>query len=200
MLTLDLRMRLAVLAILCSSSAALADPKLPAHYAGLFENGRTWTYELAVTDFDHVERPDGTLQAVRGKPVRSKFTCTVADVTGVVATITCDKEIDSVYSFRVDGQWVATKTGIARDEGGPVLVGARPKVTRTRTKTEFGGHLVIAVTSPAKGTWCNVEDTTKYGAGDGAITTVCFKAGAIASGKLDYHGGTPRIVEYKLVR
>ena len=192
-------MRLAVLAILSASSAARAEAKLPAHYAALFENGRTWTYELSVTGFDFVERPDGTMKAVPGKPVRSTFSCTVTEVAANVATITCDKEIDSAYSFRVDGAWVATKAGIARDEGGPALVPARPRVSRTRTKTDFGGHLVIAVTSPAKGTWCNVVDTTKYGAGDGAITTVCLDAGGVASGKLDYHGGTPRIVEYKRV-
>jgi hypothetical protein len=200
-LTFDPDMRIAALAILCASSAALADAKPPAHYAALFEKGRTWTYELAVTDFDYVERPDGTVRAVPGKPVKSRFTCTVADVAGNVATVTCDKEIDSAYSFRVDGQWVATRTGIARDEGGPVLVGVRPKVRRTRTKTDFGGYMVTAVTSPAKDTWCSVDDTTKYGAGDGAITTVCFKAGVgVASGKFDYYGGTPRIVEYKIVR
>ena len=205
---------LALAAVVAAPSIAVADPKLPAHYASLFVKGKTFTYELATTGFNYIDRPDGSMQAVPTPPEKSAFTCTVADVAtfpgGAAAKITCDREIDSDYSFRVDGVWVATKAGIARTgdidlpDALPAIdpmVAAAPKVRRVKTKTEFGGFLVISTTRPSAGTWCNVIDTTKYGAGDGGITTMCFKAGAgISRGKLDYYGGTPRIVEYKLVK
>lgn len=206
------------LAILCVSSTAVAAPRLASHYAPMFEKGHTWTYALSLTNFDYVERA-GQMKAVKMKPERSTFTCTVTNVVtfpeAVVSTIHCDQEIDSDYAFRVDGMWVATKDGVFRAGGdgdtlpdsakdiamAPPMIRATPKLSRTQKKTDYGGMFVEAVTSPAKGTWCHVEDTTKYGAGDGAITTECFAANVgITSGQLDYHGGTPRIVEYKLTK
>lgn len=173
-------------------------------WAQLFDKGHTWTYELSVTEFDYVEQKGGTYKAVPGKPTKSTFTCTVTDVVdtkdATESTITCDKTIDSNYGFRVDGAWVAAKTGISREIGQPALVPASPRVKRVKTKDDFGGFYVQAVTSPAKGTWCTVSDTTKTGAGDGGIETICFAKGAIVSGSFDYHGGTPRIVSYKLLR
>ena len=210
-------MRAAGLAILCISGTATAAPRLASHYAPMFEKGRTWTYDLSVTDFDLGETPTASMHAVKRKPRHSAFRCSVTNVVtfpeAVVATIHCDTEIDSNYAFRVDGMWVATKDGVFRAGGdedvlpasakdinlAPPLVRANPKVARAKRKTDYGGVVVEAVTSPANGTWCTMVDTTQYGAGDGAITTECFQAGVgLASGVLDYHGGTPRIVAYKL--
>jgi hypothetical protein len=205
------------LVILCVSGTAIAAPRLASHYAPMFDKGRTWTYELSVTDFDYVEKPNGSMHAVKMKPRRSSFRCSVTNVVtfpeAVVATIHCDTEIDSNYGFRADGMWVATKDGVFRAGGdedalpasakdisfAPPLIRANPKAARAKRKTDYGGVVVEAVTNPAKGTWCTTADTTQYGAGDGAITTECFQAGVgLASGVFDYHGGTPRIVEYRL--
>jgi hypothetical protein len=215
-LTLQGSMRAIALAVLCVSSTALAAPKLASHYAPLFEKGKTFTYALSVTNFDYVEKKDGTYKSLKMKPELSTFTCTVTGVIAfadaVASTIQCDREIDTAYSFRVDGTWVATKAGVWRT-GGDTLpasaaeielmpkppMRANPQVASKRTKDDYGGFYTESVTSPRKGTWCTTADTTKAGAGDGAIETVCFTAGkGVSRGLFDYYGGTPRVVEYKL--
>jgi hypothetical protein len=96
-------MRALAVAMLCVSSAAAAAPRLASHYAPLFEKGRSWTYQLALTNFDVVQRKDGTSKSVKMKPEISTFTCTVTAVLAfpeaVVSTIECDREIDSASSF-----------------------------------------------------------------------------------------------------
>ena len=98
--------------------AARAAPKLARHYAPLFEKGKTFRYRLSVASFDYMENPDGTLRAAKRKPELSTLTCTVAQVIefpqAVVASVTCDREIDSDYAFRPDGMWVASKAGVWR--------------------------------------------------------------------------------------
>ena len=211
-------MRAIALALLCVSTTATAAPKLASHYAPLFEKGKTFTYALSVTNFDYIENKTGTVKGVKMKPERSTFTCSVTAVIelpdAVVSTIHCDREIDTAYSFRVDGMWVATKAGVWRagsdtdtlpgslaDIEKPAVPPMRvsPRVSTKRTKDDYGGFYTESVTSPRKGTWCTNSDTTKSGAGDGAIETVCFAAGkGVSRGLLDYYGGTPRIVEYTL--
>ena len=211
-------MRAIALAVLCVSSTAAAAPKLASHYAPLFEKGRTFTYALSVINFDYVEKKDGTYKSVKMKPELSTFTCAVTAVVAfsdaVVSTIQCDREIDTAYSFRVDGTWVATKAGVWRaGDAADTLpaspadieklaappMRASPRVSTKRTKDDFGGFYTESVTSPRSGTWCTNSDTTKAGAGDGAIETVCFSAGkGVSRGLFDYYGGTPRIVEYTL--
>ncbi len=212
--TYGLDMRSAAFAIVLASATAGAAPKLARHYAAMFEKDHRWTYTLAHTDFDFVEQ-HGVMKAVAGKPAMSTFTCTVTNVIAfreaVVSTIHCDTEIDPDYEFRPDGMWVATAGGVYRagSDGdtlpasakdlspAPLLVRASPQVTRSTRKDGYGSVITEAVTNPAKGTWCAVTDTTKAGAGDGAITTECFRDGVgLVRGTLDYHGGTPRIVEY----
>ncbi len=219
MLTLPIGMRAIGLAILCLASTAAAAPKLPSTYAPLFDKGHAWTYQLSLVNFDYVEKPDGSYRAVKMKPELSTFTCTVTGVVtfaeAVVSTIHCDREIDSAYSFRVDGTWVATRAGVFRISGDtdtlpasaqeltldPPRIGAAPSARRKRIKDGYGGFFSESITSPKAGTWCGRSDTTRSALGDGAIEQVCFTAGVgISSGLLDYHGGTPRIVEYKVTK
>ena len=220
MLTLPPGMRVLAAVVLCVASTASAAPKLASHYAPLFEKGRTWTYDLAITNFDYVETKAGTYKSKKMKPEVSTFTCSVTAVVAfpeaVVSTIQCDREIDTAYSFRVDGTWIATKAGVWR--AGDAIdklpasaaeveliaappMRANPQVRSKRTKDDFGGYYTESVTSPRKGTWCTHSDTTKSGIGDGAIETVCFAAGkGVSRGLFDYYGGTPRIVEYTLAK
>ncbi len=203
--------------MLCMSSTAMGAPKLASHYAPLFEKGKTFRYQLSVVEFDLVERKDGSYKSVKMKPVLSTFTCTVAEVItfteAIVSSVQCDREIDPSYGFRPDGMWVATKAGAWRAGGATDTLPASaaeiemqtptmrkvPQLARKRTKDDFGGHFTETVTSPRPGTWCANSDTTMAGAGDGAIETTCFTAGAgITRGRFDYYGGTPRIIDYKL--
>lgn len=200
-------MRALVLAVVCTASTATAAPKLASHYAPLFEKGRTFVYKLSVINFDYIERKDGTYKTVKMKPELSTFTCRVTSVEEspdrVVSMVECDKnDADSSHGFRPDGMWSATKAGVWRGEVGatvPPLIRARPTVRSKRTKDSFGGSYAESVTSPRKGTWCATSDSSKTGAGDGAIDSICFTAGAgVTRGVFDYYGGIPRIVEYTL--
>ncbi len=193
---------MAALAILCVSSSAVAAPKLASHYAAMFEKGHTWSYRLSVTGFDWKERPNGTYKTIQLKPVVSTFRCTVADVVtsaeSVTSTIECTQDIDSNYGFRPDGGWVATKDGLYREGDDHPVIAAAPRSLRKKTKDDFGGFYTESITR-SSGAWCSSTDTTTAGAGDGGITTMCFRpGGGLASGRNDYHGGIPRIVEYKL--
>jgi len=210
----------AILALLCVASTAAAAPKPASHYAPLFEKGKKLVYELSLTSFDVVEGKDGKYHSKKMKPERSTFTCTVTNTATfaemTVSAVSCDREIDSDYAVRPDGLWVATKAGVWRagstgdtfptsaadiEMVAAPAMRARPIVTKKTTKDAYGGYYTESVTSPRKGTWCTTSDTTTAGVGDGAIETLCFTAGAgITRGMLDYYGGIPRVVEYKLKR
>jgi hypothetical protein len=204
-----LRLRLASLALLFAAIPARAAPRLAQLYDAMFDSGHAWTYEVAVTEFGFVEDKRGAIKLVPMKPVLSKVTCQVTDVAATTntrtSTIECDGDIDSSYGFRPDGNWIATNAGLWREalEGvdvDPPLVRSSPVAMRKRAKDSYGGYLVRTVTRD-NASWCVIDDTTHGGLGDGAITTMCFRDGVgLVRAKYDYHGGTPRIVEYKLAR
>lgn len=181
-------------------AGVFAPPKL---YAPMFDKGHRWTFDVTTT----VRLWDGTHTAVSKDT--SVLTCEVADVKNyakaVASKITCDHSLDSDYAFVPDGLWVATASGLARlpdlelpdaiNDSSPVLAAA-PRTSSKRTKDGYGGYFVARVFA-RKRQWCTSEDTTHGGAGDGAITTLCFEPGAgLAWGELDYRGGDPRDVVY----
>ncbi len=75
-------MRAIALPVLCVSTTAAAAPNLALHYAPLFEKGKTFTYALSVTNFDYIEKKNGTFKSVKMKPELSTFTCNVTAVIG----------------------------------------------------------------------------------------------------------------------
>ncbi len=212
---LALDMRLVAIVVVCAASTARAEPTIASQYAPLFELGRTWKYTLTNTPFDLKETPKHAVWVPsKTKKERSTFTCHVAKVAkfkkAIVSQIECDRDIDSDYTFRVDGMWIATNGGIARDgsidmptsepdiSGLELVIAMSPKVTKTKNKT-FYGTVITEVTNPAKGTWCTMTDTTD--GADGAISEMCFTAGVgISSAHLDYYGGDPRLLDYAVAQ
>jgi hypothetical protein len=170
---------------------SFAAPKL---YAAMFEKGHHWTFDIKT----------------KGKGA-AVMTCEVADVktyaNGVASKITCDRKLDSDYSIGPAGVWAATAKGLSsqRDEEFPdkidddlVMIAARPRASKKRTKDDEGGYSVEKVF--AKGTqWCKSFDAMHAGAGDAEITTSCFKPDVgLAWGELDIRSGPsdPRDIVY----
>ncbi len=207
-------MRTVTMLVLCAATTTRAAPSIAPQYASLFDKGRSWTYAVTTTAFDHVDPKHDNILLPEKNPPHSSVTCRVTHVvtfkTATVSRIECDKQIDDDYLVRVDGEWVATKEGLSRGVDvdlpkteaelsiGVKVIAMSPSVARKTTKT-FNGPVVTAVTNPARGTWCTTTDSR--GQGDGAIETLCFAAGVgITHGKLDYYGGWPRSVEYTVAK
>ena len=181
--------RIAVLVVL-AGTAAQAGPS--PWVSSMFEDKHVMRYAVTV---DGKTAPD--------------LTCTVTKVAvrpgGTNAKIECDRELDPDYGLRPDGVWSATRTAIRRvtdlDDAEVVddVLALPPKARTTRTRDGLGGYVVHRVWSPAADTYCRQVDTTHVEAGDGAIEEICFKKGAgLASGRLDYRGGEPRVIAYRL--
>ena len=132
-------MRCAALLVLVVAAHARADaPKLPAHVAPLFEKGRVWVYDTAITTWG----PD---DPKTGKPARKtdrdKVTCKVAEVVtraGVaVSHVTCDK---GIYKLKVAGSYAGTPAGLWRVGGDDVPADDDIKAARARARRRGRRH------------------------------------------------------------
>lgn len=201
-------MRLLVsFAVVLVSSMAAAEPALPAHYAPLFERGRTWIYDTSLKEFGEA------------KPIitRAKVTCTVGEVTkhgaAMVSHITCDR--DPSPKLELPGYWVGTAAGlwrledrdqapdadaIARIQREPPQIAGKPVVFETARKVELfdPAHdtILTGVRASAKiNGWCAYEDSANADPDGGRIVT-CYGPGiGIQSGYNDV-GGSLNKFEY----
>jgi len=210
-------MRLAILLALVLSARAGADgPTLPAHVAPLFEKGRVWVYDTAITYWGPDDPKTGKQTR---KTDREKVTCKVEAVAtragAKVSHVTCDKDI---YKLHVAGFYAGTPAGLWRvgfDEvpadddlvaalAEPPLIAAAPKTFEKVTKA--GGPdpkhdtLIEGLrTSPKTGGWCLYGDSSKADV-DGGRIVQCFAPGVgIESGYNDV-GGELNKFEYTVRR
>ncbi|MEO7093193.1 MAG: hypothetical protein ABI175_08080 [Polyangiales bacterium] len=170
-------MRLVPLVLAGMTGIAGAAPKLPAHYAALFDPKATWKYELARADAK--AEPDATCKVAR--------TVTIGKV--VASEVTCDRElpIAGVYLampqglYRSGSDFPATASEIGDLSMHQLLVQAKPKATAT-TVTKFA-----PATPPTKVTttfgvrregtmWCWYR-TTERSKKDRNTDTLCFSGG-----------------------
>lgn len=182
-------------ALISLTSVAAAEP-LPAHYAAMFERGKTWVYDTSVQYF-------GGEQPARKHTDRDKVTCTVANVSrrsgAEVAFITCDKEL---RKLEVAGYWVANATGLWHAIETPDLtelfkepprILAKPVAFERTRKIEFLDPKHDTVTtgvraSPKINGWCTYEDSSNADPDGGRVVT-CFAPGiGIQSGYNDIGG------------
>lgn len=187
------------------SSIAAADPALPAHYAPLFERGKTWVYDTALKEFGD-PRPIVT---------RAKVTCTVGEVTkrgaAMVSHITCDR--DPSPKLELPGYWVGTAAGlwhlgdeapdadaIAQIQSEPPRIAGKPMAFETARKVELfdpaHDKIITGVrVSPKIHGWCAYEDSSNADPDGGRIVT-CYGPGiGIQSGYNDV-GGSLNKLEY----
>jgi hypothetical protein len=171
------------------------DPSgLPALYAGLFENGKTWKLpaELVVS-------MDGQKTSEKGS-----VTCTVSEAHaitgGKTAHLACEPDgVDAPDSPA--GTYVGTPVGLWRvDEGfggdatvldpKKMLLAAAPKEGRVETKDaenpDFGSAIVV---KPHGGGWCV---TSSSWSGDDGGWTLCLRDGAVIGGGGYFGGGSTR--------
>lgn len=171
-------MRCALL-LLALAAPAGAAPKLPAHYAKLFEPSATWTYELASADA--AKQPDVTCKVAR--------TITIGKV--IAAEVTCDRELPvaGVYLampgglYRAGVDFPATKADLGEPALHQLLIPAKPRPS-ARAVTQVAPPAIKVVTTTGvrrEGEqWCWYR-TTDRGKKDRHTDTLCF-AGGIAHG------------------
>ncbi len=194
-----------LLGLVLLSSVAAAEP-LPAHYAHLFERGKSWVYDTSLQVF-------GDEDLKTGKPLRhtdrDKVTCRVAEVTqhagATLSHITCNKDLGR--KFEVVGYWLGTARGLWRfaDPGQapdaaaiadiqkePPQIVANPVAFEKVRHVDFLDPKHDTVTtgvreSPKIHGWCAYEDSSNADP-DGGRVVLCF-ANGLQSGYNDI-GGT----------
>ncbi|MBL0219505.1 MAG: hypothetical protein IPQ07_37260 [Myxococcales bacterium] len=200
-------MRLLALAILFASTVASAEPKLPAHYAKLFDVSSTWTYALSRTtwDYDQIEKEPDQRKWKKKTDKLAPITCKVARAFRLgarsVSEVTCDRE--EGWKFTVSGMYLATPSGLRRynnvvwpttgedlgaDTDHELLIAAAPKAITKRTKEggEGGPRYTRTQSLTREGTaWCTSRSTS--GAPHDGIETICY-GGVITRGRNDIGG------------
>lgn len=204
-------MRRWILTSLLVSSVAGAAPALPAHYAPLFEKGRTWVYDWSLVTF-------GAEDENTGKPTRNtdrgKVTCKVAEVAhragAAIAHIRCDQDLGR--KFVVAGTWLGTAKGLWRiaDDADaeairdaqkePPNIAGQPKPFEKVTHVDFFDKkhdtILTGVRESAKiKGWCAYEDSSNADPDGGRIVT-CFGPGIGIESGYDDVGGELNKLEY----
>jgi hypothetical protein len=171
-------MRVASLVLVALTGVVGASPKLPAHYAALFDPKSAWTYEIARAD-DSKPQPDATCKVAR--------TVTIGKV--VASEVTCDRELP------IAGVYLAMPQGLYRsgfefpanaDEIGELsmhqlLIQAKPKPTSSQV-TKFAPTTPITKEVTTFGVrredkmWCWYR-TTERGKKYRNTDTMCFSGG-----------------------
>jgi hypothetical protein len=171
-------MRLVPILLVALAGTASAGPKLPAHYAALFDPKATWTYQLARADSSKPE-PDATCKVAR--------TVTIGKV--VASEVTCDRELP------VAGVYLAMPQGLyrsgfdfpakAEDIGDlamhQLLIQARPKPSATQV-AKYAPTTPITKVVTTFGVrredtmWCWYR-TTERSKKDRNTDTLCFSGG-----------------------
>jgi hypothetical protein len=195
--------RVALFVLLIPAVAVADAPKLAPHVAPLFEKGKTWTYDTALT----VWGGDG-VGAPKRVTSREKIACKVVDVTmhagALVSHVTCDKP--SSRKLRIAGFYMGNNAGLWRvgledaptDDDlaaalkEPPLIATKPKVFEKLTK--IGGPdpkhdtVIDGLRESPKGGWCLYGDSAGADP-DGGRIVECFAPGVgIASGYNDVGG------------
>lgn len=196
-----------IIPLLLVSTVAAAEP-LPAHYAPLFERGKTWVYDTSLQYFGGEDDPK------TGKPLRhtdrDKVTCKVVDVAkrsgAMISHITCDKDLGR--KFDVAGYYACTAEGLWRFGESeqppdadtikellkePPQIAAKPvvveKVRRVEMLDPKHDTIISGVReSPKIHGWCVFEDSSNADP-DGGRVVACYGANiGIQSGYDDVGG------------
>ena len=191
-------------ASLVISAVASADPAaLPAHYAPLFDQGKTWVYDTSLQYWGGDDKP-------ARRTDRDKVACKVVEVThragATISRITCDKdlgrkfEVPGYYAGTAKGLWHFAEPDHAPDADAireilkePPLVAAQPVVVETvrhidsldkKHDTIISG---VRESAKIKG-WCVYEDSS-HADPDGGRVVACYGASiGIQSGYNDIGG------------
>jgi hypothetical protein len=179
------------------------DPaRYPAHYAALFEPGKSWTYHVETTHSIPDEPPD-----VEKVMVRCKVAGTGAFDGGTWSQIDCDGDFGQQQP--VAGVWVADARGLYRLDAAPgTAAELDPAYLRMPAAPEASSEDIIddpfgdgpqpigsrSVSQEGDG-WC-FELTTEVG--DAAWDEQCFGPEGIVKGAVGWSGGSDHETKYEL--
>jgi hypothetical protein len=178
--------------------------RYPAHYAALFEAGRSWTYQVETTHTIPDEPPD-----VETALVRCKVAGTGAFDGGTWSQIDCDGDFGQQQP--VAGVWVADARGLYRLDAAPgTAAELDPEYLRMPATPEATSEDIIddpfgdgpqpigsRSVSPAGEGWCFALTTE---VGDAAWDEQCFGPEGITNGTVGWSGGSDHETRYELVR
>lgn len=195
-------MRLILALSVLASTASADPPKLPAHYAKLFEKDRVLVYDMVHTypDSDKAQR-----QKLEDKPVnrwprkteRSVIKCKVTRVVkfsaSIASQVECDVELVPMVPH-VDGVFLANASGLYRigeipaneadlpkgDDLGPPEIPATPKVVRTVEPQPNNDGKGVSGVRQSGGSWCSYSELTGAYHGHNGSGYTCFGRGAIS--------------------
>ncbi len=179
-----------------NSGPTTTTPVPAPHYAALFKEGATWSYDLKSTATGG-ENPDDKTETT------GAATCKVASVGtfagGVTSTITCDTPLVESGADPLAGAWAADASGLYKLEGDAAteppdltkarLVIAAAPVEGTKNK-ETGQDPVESeswTVTKAGDTWCA---NYVMAAGDEAFEMLCFGAAGVVKGSGGWAGGS----------
>ena len=179
---------------------------LPAHYAELFKEGATFTYDVSITTWDaklgEIDTQKVPMKKWPRHTAKHVATCTVSKVVTLGAAtaslVTCDKEIDP--KFHVAGVYIATERGLHRGGSAlpasadelsdlePPIIAAKPRKRTSTTREKAAGDTQFVVTDTIRQVgraWC-VSRTFKGAPHDGTERT-CY-GGTVTRGGNDIAG------------
>ena len=193
-----------IAASLVISAVAAAKPApLPAHYAPLFERGKTWVYDTSLQYWGGEDKPTRHTE-------HDKVTCKVVEVAqragATISHITCDKglgrkfDVPGFYAGTAAGLWrfgdadqppdADTVRAILREP--PLIAGAptvAEKVTRTGLFDPKHDTILTGVReSPKIQGWCAYEDTSNADPDGGRVVACYGPSVGIQSGYNDVGG------------
>lgn len=188
---------------------ARADLALPAHYAALFEPGKAWTYDVAITTWDYEKLASITTPNTSRTPwpkatARLVAVCRVAQVATLdaarVSQVVCDREIHAKFDRMVPGIYAADRAGLHRldtdalpttaaelalalsqaADPAPVIAAA-PRVRRTTRRDDFDRSITFTTgVRRAGAAWCGY--TIIRGASHDGTVTLCLDGGVASGG------------------
>jgi len=194
--------------------AAPAKGAVPAaHYAALFEAGKSWRYHVKAKI--QMYEPDDPKADASGQVIEDSehdATCAVAEARawkgGVMSRVECDQAI-SDSNDPLTGAWVADARGLWRvdelpEKGDPDLADARMVIASAPTAgkheqkgtgDEEGFGESTEIVAEGSG-WCVTY--TSWG-GDESYDTLCF-AGGVVRGAAGWAGGSSHETTFELIR
>lgn len=189
-------------------------PRLPAHYAKIFQAGATWTYDIAETSWDAAK-----LRAMEDRGIdihklpssrwprhtdKQHMTCKVARIAtykkAIVSEVTCDRDL----KMRVDiaGTYLATDKALYRLyefpateadlpsplDGGDAEIAAAPKVARVVEVIEkaAGGGRAVRGIRVEGGSWCKYDEMIANAVGHNGKGSTCYGRGIPVSVAQDF--------------
>jgi hypothetical protein len=175
-------------------------------YAHLFEEGRSWTYQVKHTSSHWDDQdPKADANGNVNEEEETTATCRVDSMTkgaeGAYSTLACDG-LDEGTAL-ASAQWFMDDTGLYVDRGGDdkdLVLAAVPAERHDAQHEDDGDPTEETSFDEIKqdgDKWCW---TVAYLQGDESWDTICFAGGDIVSGDFGWSGGSTEETTYEVAK